>query len=67
MKFKFVNVPTNYKGQEKEQLVAGEAEFAKTWRILTGKRNATEDQVIALENIIAEAKKGNNDIVDIVH
>ena len=67
MKFKFVNVPTNYKGQEREQLVAGEAEFAKTWRILTGKRNATEDQVIALENIIAEARNGSNDTVELVH
>ena len=67
MKFKFVNVPTNYKGQEREQLVAGEAEFAKTWRILTGKRNATEDQVIALENIIAEVRNGSNNTVELVH
>ena len=66
MKFQFVNVLTNHKGNEREQLVAGEAEFSKVWRTLTGKRNATEDQVIALESLIAEAR-ANGGGVDIIH
>tara|TARA_Y100000590_G_C14818979_1_gene675543 strand:- start:256 stop:471 length:216 start_codon:yes stop_codon:yes gene_type:complete len=62
MEFRFVNIPINYKGMEKEQLVAGNTQFSRIWRNLTGKRNATQKQVDALQTLIEEVRTTNNDV-----
>jgi len=65
MKFQFVNVLTNHRGNEREQLMAG-AEFSKVWQTLTGKRNASLPQLDALKSLIAEAR-ANGGGVEIIH
>ena len=62
MEFQFVNIPINYKGMEKEQLIAGNTQFSRVWRNLTGKRKATQEQVEALQTLIEEARTTNNDV-----
>lgn len=57
MQLKFVNVFENHKGQDVQHLVpAGDAEFSKIWRSLTGKRIATEKQVNALRDLVLEVR-----------
>ena len=48
--------------QEKEQLIAGNTQFSRVWRNLTGKRKATQEQVDALQTLIEEARTTSNDV-----